>query len=244
MTHIEQFLETTLDEVAIEDKEKLFQPLPEIESESQIPILTEDKEVEMFEEILRECEDERLFEEILREIHGQAIITNAMTNYKKQHIDFEQIKNEIEHKLNSMAIDLQYYQYTNDQKFLDDYNALYKNKTFQTPLNIEAKMGDNQGKKLLNSSREYLLYAIKQIIQDPLVIIWKSANEEEKSLHHTGVLIFAKSFQIQNHGIKTVNSITINRDNMRILTSSYELKIKDFVKSEIKKPNKIVYVKK
>ena len=203
---------------------------------------------ELFESVIRKAREyhsSQLFESVLREANGKVIPTNAMTDYKKQRIELETIISKIEEKFDSMAIPFNYYMYTNYEKFEEDYNNIYKNRIFTTPIGKNVKMGENQMKKLFKRDREYLLYTIKNVIEDPIVIIWKPPEKDEKS----GLLIFAKSFDIENRGKKAVNSITINRDNMQIITSSYELSIEDFVDRELrtkpdKKPNKIVYVKK
>jgi len=59
-----------------------------------------------------------------------------------------------------------------------------------------------------------------------------------------GKLVFAKMFNIENKDDKVIHSITILRDNMRISISTYDPSLDDFIRREIKEPNKIVYVKK
>jgi len=66
---------------------------------------------------------------------------------------------------------------------------------------------------------------------------------KEKEKGNQGVLLFAKSFIMNNDKIRAVNSITIKRDDMRIIISSHERTIED-IKDELKNPNRIVYIKK
>ena len=209
-----------------------------------------------FEKVIREGSKEppnRLFERVLREANGKASPTNAMSEYKKQNVGLEAKILIIEQKL-IKAEPFDYYVYTGYDKFVEDYNKLYENKVFTTPLGYKVKMGKNQMLKLFckdetkkkkkdKRNRTYLLNAIKEIIEDPIVIIWKPASKKEKEKGNQGVLLFAKSFIMNNDKIRAVNSITIKRDDMRIIISSHERTIED-IKDELKNPNRIVYIKK
>jgi hypothetical protein len=172
----------------------------------------------------------------IREANGKAIPTNAMTDYKKQGLSFDQISEKIKEKMEGIVTPLNLYQFIDDETFQADYDNLYSNKVFNTPLGLKAKTGGGQFAKLIDRSRKKLLYSIQNVLEDPTVIIWKPVEikdrEDEKikaqkqnrpEIWLKGKLIFAKTFEIAEEGIKAINSITILRSEMRVSTSIYEL---------------------
>jgi hypothetical protein len=109
-----------------------------------------------FEHIYFECNVKPLFKKILREANGQTIPTNAMKSYKKQGYTIEQFKDIIDKKLNQLSLNIQEYQLKDNLQntsyeksiFRNDYENIYEGKLFNTPLNVQVKMGEGQGEKL------------------------------------------------------------------------------------------------
>jgi hypothetical protein len=173
------------------------------------PIKWEVNDENEYESIFSQCNAKSA----LREINGRAISSNYMSTLKKNGCSFDEIVTEIENRLNNPPAEakLQIYQFTTEEEFMKDYNSLYGNrKKFNTPLGVTACMGDEQNKKLLghdsNHARTRILYAIQPILENPTAIIWESPSQKEKKLHHSGTLIFVKSFYIENN-VKAINSI-------------------------------------
>jgi hypothetical protein len=213
--------------------------------------------------------ESRLFEQILREVNGQSIPTNAMTDYKKQGYTLEQLTKTIDEKLGQLSMDIQEYQLKDDVEktdyessmFRKDYENIYEGKVFNTPLSVQAKMGEGQGNKLYKKedkgTRTKMLYSIKYVLEDPIAIIWQPVRKEDverekqnafdnkRTVRHLkGKLVFLKSFDFKTLGKKVVNTATIEIDNMRAVISSSPRNIKKTLDQQIFDSAQVVYIKK
>ncbi|MDR1219042.1 MAG: hypothetical protein LBK73_05465 [Treponema sp.] len=195
----------------------------------------------LFEDIYFECNLKPLFEQVLREMNGQAISANAMTDYKRNNMSFDKICDEIEKRLEQQPIPLQTYILKDNESFTEDYNNIYLNKIFNTPIGVKAKIGDNQADKFIKRGRQSLLYATKEVIENPTVIIWDPPNQNALQTAHQekrkalDTLIFAKSFIMKQKRLQVINSVTIDRANMRVIINTFERSVQDFMNKKVRK---------
>jgi hypothetical protein len=202
----------------------------------------------------------QIYRKVCREANGQAIPTNAMTDYvKQQNLTIEQIAKNVKAKLESTEQKAKTYVFTDDETYEKDYKILYgEGITYTTPIGIQARMGENQKGKLLchpetGESRSYLLYTIKDVFENPTVIIWKPVTDADRAKerqkdnpkHLKGKMLFAKSFIFDDGKTRLVNSVTIEVNGQRVSVSNHERhSIGTFIDKEVEQQdNRIVYVK-
>jgi len=154
----------------------------------------------------------------------------------------EEIKIRIENKLIEMAVEMEFVPFN-----MENYNNLLGNGVNSPCGYIE--FGENQFLKLKgkdNGGRQNLIWAIRQTIEDPIVIIHNDIPGPK--LHRS--LTYAKSFIYQDSSkhrdsVNTIRSFILlfNEDNKKISISSGQARIDQILKI-IKKPDDVIYEKK
>lgn len=139
--------------------------------------------------------------------------------------------------LNATAVELPELSVTRD-----NYKKLFDRGYVESPIET-LKMGENQYEKFQRSDRNNLLAAAYMTLTQPSLILEKETYDE-KSEQFKPVHVYEKSFYRKDSGNKrVVESIVIFKEENRIIISSHNKDVKDFVK-QIKTADQIVYMDK
>jgi len=172
---------------------------------------------------------ERLFEVILRETET-----------------LEQVKARIETKLKKYAIEMKFVPFN-----MENYNSLLGNGV-NTPCGY-VKFGANQFAKLKGQDgggRQNLIWAIRQTLEDPIVVIHNDAPVPTSNIPNPHEnLTYAKSFLYSDNkkhrnNVNTIRSFVLlyNEDTEKVVISNSPIRIKQIL-DIIKKPDDIFYEK-
>lgn len=147
------------------------------------------------------------------------------------------LKETLETVLNATAVELPELSVTRD-----NYKKLFDRGYVESPIET-LKMGENQYEKFQRSDRNNLLAAAYMTLTQPSLILEKETYDE-KSEQFKPVHVYGKSFYRKESGNKrVVESIVIFKEENRIIISSHNKDVKDFVK-QIKTADQIVYMDK
>ena len=139
--------------------------------------------------------------------------------------------------LNATAIELPELPLTRD-----NYKKLFDRGYVESPIET-LKMGENQYEKFKRTDRNNLLAAAYMTLTQPSLILEKETYDE-KSEQFKPVHVYGKSFYRKESGNqRVVESIVIFKEENRIIISSHNKDVKDFVK-QIKTTDQIVYMDK
>ena len=139
--------------------------------------------------------------------------------------------------LNATAIELPEIPLTQE-----NYEKLFDRGYVESPIET-LKMGENQYQKFKRTDRNNLLAAAYMTLTQPSLILEKETYDE-KSEQFKPVHVYGKSFYRKESGNKrVVESIVIFKEENRIIISSHNKDVKDFVK-QIKTADQIVYMDK
>jgi hypothetical protein len=121
---------------------------------------------------------------------------------------------------------------------LEGYNSVFPRGTVQTPIG-EVKLGKNQYAKLMDKdkgNRRYLLGAMRQTLENPVIIITEKQNGST-------AWVFIKSFRkVAESEFDTVLTIVASIENSKVAISTYKRKKRE-VRNKIKRADGIVYIK-
>lgn len=124
----------------------------------------------------------------------------------------------------------------------DNYKKLFDRGYVESPIET-LKMGENQYEKFKRTDRNNLLAATYMTLTQPSLILEKETYDE-KAEQFKPVHVYGKSFYRKESGNKrVVESIVIFKEENRIIISSHNKDVKDFVK-QIKTADQIVYMDK
>lgn len=124
----------------------------------------------------------------------------------------------------------------------DNYKKLFDRGYVESPIET-LKMGENQYEKFKRTDRNNLLAAAYMTLTQPSLILEKETYDE-KAEQFKPVHVYGKSFYRKESGNKrVVESIVIFKEENRIIISSHNKDVKDFVK-QIKTADQIVYMDK
>lgn len=124
----------------------------------------------------------------------------------------------------------------------DNYKKLFDRGYVESPIET-LKMGENQYEKFKRTDRDNLLAAAYMTLTQPSLILEKETYDE-KAEQFKPVHVYGKSFYRKESGNKrVVESIVIFKEENRIIISSHNKDVKDFVK-QIKTADQIVYMDK
>lgn len=147
------------------------------------------------------------------------------------------LKETLETVLNATAVELPELSVTRD-----NYKKLFDRGYVESPIET-LKMGENQYEKFQRSDRNNLLAAAYMTLTQPSLILEKETYDE-KSEQFKPVHVYEKSFYRKESGNKrVVESIVIFKEENKIIISSHNKDVKDFVK-QIKTTDQIVYMDK
>ena len=147
------------------------------------------------------------------------------------------LKETLETVLNATAVELPELSVTRD-----NYKKLFDRGYVESPIET-LKMGENQYEKFQRSDRNNLLAAAYMTLTQPSLILEKETYDE-KSEQFKPVHVYEKSFYRKESGNKrVVESIVIFKEENKIIISSHNKDVKDFVK-QIKTADQIVYMDK
>ena len=139
--------------------------------------------------------------------------------------------------LNATAVELPELSVTRD-----NYKKLFDRGYVESPIET-LKMGENQYEKFQRPDRKNLLAAAYMTLTQPSLILEKETYDE-KAEQFKPVHVYGKSFYRKESGNKrVVESIVIFKEENRIIISSHNKDVKDFVK-QIKTADQIVYMDK
>ena len=146
----------------------------------------------------------------------------------------EEQRREITEKLETMAVPMDRRDFTREE-----YEKLFPRGTVETPIGL-VKIGKNQFEKLKNrddGTRQHLMGAMYQTLNDPVVVISENSTDEK------AVNIYVKSF-IGNTADNPsfVMTVVVNIDKSHIAVSTYKRKKRE-VFNKIKKADGIPFVK-
>ena len=147
------------------------------------------------------------------------------------------LKETLETVLNATAVELPELPLTQE-----NYEKLFDRGYVESPIET-LKMGENQYQKFKRTDRNNLLAAAYMTLTQPSLILEKETYDE-KSEQFKPVHVYGKSFYRKESGNKrVVESIVIFKEENRIIISSHNKDVKDFVK-QIKTADQIVYMDK
>lgn len=147
------------------------------------------------------------------------------------------LKETLETVLNATAVELPELPLTQE-----NYEKLFDRGYVESPIET-LKMGENQYQKFKRSDRNNLLAAAYMTLTQPSLILEKETYDE-KAEQFKPVHVYGKSFYRKDSGNKrVVESIVIFKEENRIIISSHNKDVKDFVK-QIKTADQIVYMDK
>ena len=147
------------------------------------------------------------------------------------------LKETLETVLNATAVELPELPLTQE-----NYEKLFDRGYVESPIET-LKMGENQYQKFKRSDRNNLLAAAYMTLTQPSLILEKETYDE-KAEQFKPVHVYGKSFYRKDSGNKrVVESIVIFKEENKIIISSHNKDVKDFVK-QIKTADQIVYMDK
>ena len=147
------------------------------------------------------------------------------------------LKDTLETVLNATAVELPELPLTQE-----NYEKLFDRGYVESPIET-LKMGENQYQKFKRSDRNNLLAAAYMTLTQPSLILEKETYDE-KAEQFKPVHVYGKSFYRKDSGNKrVVESIVIFKEENKIIISSHNKDVKDFVK-QIKTADQIVYMDK
>ncbi|MDR3183253.1 MAG: carbamoyl-phosphate synthase large subunit [Planctomycetaceae bacterium] len=139
----------------------------------------------------------------------------------------------VQRKFEDMAVPMETLPFS-----IENFETLFgQNKTVDTPLG-QVKIGENQFAKLQQKDRESLLWAMKQALSDPIVIIIEKRENEPMPAN-----LFLKSFiRESNSPFFVIMSVVVSIEGVMVSVSTYQRKIREaFIK--LQNPADIVYEK-
>ena len=147
------------------------------------------------------------------------------------------LKDTLETVLNATAVELPELAVTRD-----NYKKLFDRGYVESPIET-LKMGENQYEKFQRPDRNNLLAAAYLTLTQPSLVLEKETYDE-KSEQFKPVHVYGKSFyRTESGNRRVVESIVIFKEENRIIISSHNKDVKDFVK-QIKTADQIVYMDK
>ena len=121
----------------------------------------------------------------------------------------------------------------------ENYRSIFDKSTIESPIET-IKLGSNQFVKLSPGNRNNFMYAIRQTLENPSIILgketWDNNSETFKPVH-----LYGKSFVNYNNSEKLVESLIIFKEGNNIAVSLHPNGIDKFVE-QIKTTNDIVYL--
>lgn len=121
----------------------------------------------------------------------------------------------------------------------ENYNKIFGDGVIESPIET-IKLGSNQFVKLSPGNRNNFMYAIRQTLENPSIILgketWDNNSESFKPVH-----LYGKSFVNYNNSEKLVESLIIFKEGNNIAVSLHPNGIDKFVE-QIKTTNDIVYL--
>lgn len=121
----------------------------------------------------------------------------------------------------------------------ENYNKIFGDGVIESPIET-IKLGSNQFVKLSPGNRNNFMYAIRQTLENPSIILgketWDNNSETFKPVH-----LYGKSFVNYNNSEKLVESLIIFKEGNNIAVSLHPNGIDKFVE-QIKTTNDIVYL--
>ncbi|MDR1231324.1 MAG: hypothetical protein LBK61_07980 [Spirochaetaceae bacterium] len=123
-------------------------------------------------------------------------------------MDLESIKKKIE----TEAVPMEYVEFSRDE-----YNKLFPSGTVKTPIGT-VKMGQGQYNKLIQKGREYLLWAMRETLAHPTVILPETRDGKKhelfiKSFSKDGKKTFAMSVIVEDGPEKVAISTSERKKN-------------------------------
>jgi len=147
------------------------------------------------------------------------------------------LKDTLETVLNATAVEFPELAVTRD-----NYKKLFDRGYVESPIET-LKMGENQYEKFQRPDRNNLLAAAYLTLTQPSLVLEKETYDE-KSEQFKPVHVYGKSFyRTESGNRRVVESIVIFKEENRIIISSHNKDVKDFVK-QIKTADQIVYMDK